>query len=133
QAFVIVNIQQTLASAPLTVNLRTGGGQVEFGSSAHNLNVIQGAVTINSGLGTDTVNVHDEANPGNQTFTMTANLMSGNDVPLLDTSIVTSNGGGNTLMGNHGGSGEMNLFYGSDPSVETTDYNPGIGEQFINC
>src|SRR5262249_49902110 len=65
--------------------------------------------------------------------TRVANLLSGNGVPLLDASMVTSNGGGNTRMGNHGGAGEMNLFYGSDPTSETTDYNPAIGEQFINC
>jgi hypothetical protein len=65
--------------------------------------------------------------------TRVANLLSGNGVPLLDATMVTNNGGGNTLMGNHGGAAEMNLFYGLDPTLETSDYNPGIGEQFINC
>jgi hypothetical protein len=65
--------------------------------------------------------------------TRVANLLSGNAVPLLDASMVHDNGGGNTLMGNHGGAGELNLFYGMDPTVETTDYNQAIGEQFINC
>jgi hypothetical protein len=65
--------------------------------------------------------------------TRVANLLSGNGVPLLDATVVTNNGGGNTLTGNHGGAGEMNLFYGMGPTLETTDYNPAIGEQFINC
>jgi hypothetical protein len=65
--------------------------------------------------------------------TRVANLLSGNGVPLLDATMVTNNGGGNTLTGNHGGGSEMNLFYGLDPTLETTDYNPAIGEQFINC
>jgi hypothetical protein len=65
--------------------------------------------------------------------TRVANLLSGNGVPLLDATMVTNNGGGNTLLGNHGGGSEMNLFYGMDPTLETTDYNPAIGEQFINC
>jgi hypothetical protein len=65
--------------------------------------------------------------------TRVANLLSGNGVPLLDASMVHNNGGGNTLTGNHGGAGEMNLFYGLDPTLETTDYNPAIGERFINC
>jgi hypothetical protein len=65
--------------------------------------------------------------------TRVGNLLSGNGVPLLDATVVTNNGGGNTLTGNHGGAGEMNLFYGSDPTLDTTDYNPAIGEQFINC
>src|SRR5262249_36946281 len=66
-----VNIEQTLASAPLTVNLGSGTDFVEIGSGAHNLNNIQGSITIHFGLGTDTVDVHDELNSGNQTFTMT--------------------------------------------------------------
>jgi hypothetical protein len=66
--------------------------------------------------------------------TRVATLLSGSsNVPLLDPSMVTSNGGGNTMLGNHGGAAEMNLFYGLDPSSETTDYNPAIGERFINC
>jgi hypothetical protein len=64
--------------------------------------------------------------------TRVANLLSGNGVPLLDATMVTNNGGGNTMMGNHGGAGEMNLFYGMDPTLESTDFNPAIGEQFIN-
>src|SRR5262249_47958331 len=43
-------------------------------------------------------------------------LLSGNGVPLLDAPAVTNNGGGNTLMGNHGGAGEMTLFYGMAPT-----------------
>jgi hypothetical protein len=65
--------------------------------------------------------------------TRVANLLSGNGVPLLDATMVFNNGGGNTLLGNHGGAGEMNLFYGLDPALETTDVNQALGEQFINC
>jgi hypothetical protein len=65
--------------------------------------------------------------------TRVANLMSGNGVPLFDATVVTNNGGGNAMMGNHGGATEMNLFYGMDPTLETSDYNPASGEQFINC
>jgi len=65
--------------------------------------------------------------------TRVANLLSGNGLPVLDATMVTNNGGGNTLMGNNGGAGEMNLFYWVDPTLETTDYNSGIGEQFIYC
>jgi hypothetical protein len=65
--------------------------------------------------------------------TRIANLLSGSGVPLLDASMVSSNGGGNTLQGNGGGAGELNLFYGLDPTMETTDYNSAIGEVFINC
>jgi hypothetical protein len=65
--------------------------------------------------------------------TRVANLLSGNGVPLLDATMVTNNGAGNTMLGNHGGAGEMNLFYGLAPASETTDFNPTIGEVFVNC
>jgi hypothetical protein len=55
-----------------------------------------------------------------------------NDPFLLNASTVHNNGGGNTMRGNNGGAGEMNLFYGLDPTLENTDYNPAIGEIFIN-
>jgi hypothetical protein len=73
------------------------------------------------------------SNTSDDYATRVANLLNGTGVPRLDATIVHNNGGGNTMTGNHGGSGEMNLFYGLDPTMETTDYNPGIGEQFINC
>jgi hypothetical protein len=65
--------------------------------------------------------------------TRVANLLSASGVPLLDSTMVFNNGGGNTLTGNQGGPSELNLFYGLDPALETTDSNPAIGEQFINC
>ena len=63
--------------------------------------------------------------------TRVGNLLSGNGVPLLDATKVFNNGGGNTLLGNNGGAGELNLFHGSDPSTENTDYNPAAGELFV--
>ena len=65
--------------------------------------------------------------------TRVANLLNGTGVPRLDATIAHNNGGGNTLTGNHGGASELNLFFGMDPTLETTDYNAAIGEQFINC
>ena len=60
-------------------------------------------------------------------------LLTGSGVSLLDATKVTNNGGGNTMTGNHGGVGELNLFYGLDPTLETTDYNSSAREQVINC
>jgi hypothetical protein len=72
------------------------------------------------------------SNTADDYATRVVNLLNGTGVPRLDATIAHNNGGGNTLMGNHGAA-EMNLFYGMDPTLETTDYNPTIGEQFINC
>jgi hypothetical protein len=60
-------------------------------------------------------------------------LLKGKGVPVLDHTTVANNGAGNTMMGHHGGAGEKNLFYGLAPALEKTDYNPVIGERFINC
>jgi hypothetical protein len=60
-------------------------------------------------------------------------LLGGVGVPRLDASTVTGNGAGNILTGNHGGAGELDLFFGSDPASQMTDYNAAIGEQWIYC
>jgi len=64
--------------------------------------------------------------------TRVSNLTSGNGVPLLDATTVANNGGGNTLLGHNGGVGELNLYYGKDPTLETTDWDPTLGEVFIS-
>jgi hypothetical protein len=43
--------------------------------------------------------------------TRVGNVTTGNGVPLLDGTTVTSNGGGNTLLAQGGGPTEMNLYY----------------------
>jgi hypothetical protein len=48
------------------------------------------------------------------------NLTSGTGVPLLDASVITSNGGGNTLTGN----GELGLIY-SDGLDNISGFDPG--------
>jgi hypothetical protein len=57
--------------------------------------------------------------------TRVGNLLSGNGVPLLDATMVTSNGGGNTLTGGAG----LNLYYGN--TADTTDYDPNSGAVFV--
>jgi hypothetical protein len=57
--------------------------------------------------------------------TRVSNLFSGNGVPLLDPSTVTSNGGSNTLIGGVG----LNLYYGN--SSDTTDFDPNSGAVFV--
>jgi hypothetical protein len=59
-------------------------------------------------------------------------LLWGNGVPALNALTVGDNGGGNTMMGHHGGAGELNLFYGKGPNWDTTDWN-GFTETFIGC
>lgn len=57
--------------------------------------------------------------------TRVGNLLVGNGVPLLDPTTVTSNGGGNTLIGGAG----LNLYYGT--SADNTDFDPNSSAAFI--
>jgi hypothetical protein len=72
------------------------------------------------------------ANTTDDYATRVDNLLNGNGVPNLNALTVHDNGGGNTMLGNNGGPSELNLFYGLDPTLENTDYNPAAGEQLIN-
>jgi hypothetical protein len=58
--------------------------------------------------------------------TRVANLTSGTGVPLLDATMVTGNGGGNTLNGGPG----LDLFYG-DLALNTYDWDPAT-ETFVS-
>src|SRR5262245_53098498 len=63
-----VEINQTLASAPVTVNLGNGNDNVAVSPATANLNGIQGAITVHTGGGTDTLTVDDEFNTDAQTY-----------------------------------------------------------------
>jgi hypothetical protein len=63
----------------------------------------------------------------NDYATRVANVTTGNGVPLLDPTTVTSNGGGNTLMGDGG----LNLWYGNLALDSYPSYNPD-SEAFIS-
>src|SRR5262249_40915658 len=67
-----VNIEQTLAAAPVTVHLGNGHDTVNVSPSAQNLNTIQGAIAIHGGLGNDRLNVYDNSNGAAQTFSLGA-------------------------------------------------------------
>jgi autotransporter-associated beta strand protein len=66
-------------------------------------------------------------------FTRVGSAKDGTGVLLFDTTLVTNSGRGNTLLGNHGGTSEVNLFYGLDPTLETNDYCAALAEPFVSC
>jgi hypothetical protein len=57
--------------------------------------------------------------------TRVGNLLAGSGVPLLDPTTVTSNGGGNRLIGGPG----LNLYYGNN--TDTTDFDPTSTAVFV--
>jgi hypothetical protein len=129
-----VNVEAT--KGPLTVNEGSGAVTVNVSPSAHNLNTIQGTVTISGGSGTDTLVLNDASSTANQTYTLTA--MSASRTGAADINFgslmnyVTLNGGGHgtntyTVTGT-GAINETRLNLGGDNvtvNVEnTTSYKP---------
>jgi PKD domain len=60
----------------LTVNAGDGNDVVKIGSITHNLNGIQGAVTVNGQAGTDTLNIDDQGSLTPHVYTQTATTLS---------------------------------------------------------
>jgi hypothetical protein len=95
-----VNIETTLANKPVTVNEGNGNVTVNISPVAHNLNNIQGGVTLHAGLGIDSLNVDDQANAFAQTFTVGATSVTRGGVAIItygsDVNFVTLNAGNGT-------------------------------------
>src|SRR5262249_17819910 len=54
-----------------------------------------------------------------------------NEPYLLNAMTVQSNGGGNTLTGQGGGAGELNLYFGNLDLADIADWDANPGEQFF--
>ncbi len=77
------------ATRPLTVFLGRRGAEVNVSSTAHNLNTIQGNVTINTSTGSGVINVDDQANTSSGlTYTLTANSVTRTGAALISFSPV---------------------------------------------
>jgi hypothetical protein len=72
----VVNITATSASRPLAVREGSGTVIVNVSPAAHNLDAIQGAVTVDGGTGTDTLNVNDQSHNISATYTLTASSVA---------------------------------------------------------
>jgi hypothetical protein len=57
-----VNVEATSAAGPVTVSLGRGRDNVSVGYSTNNLDMINGAVTVNGGGSSDTLTLDDQAN-----------------------------------------------------------------------
>jgi hypothetical protein len=115
-----VNVAAT--TRPLTINQGVGGGIINVSPSDHNLANILGAITANGGTaGLDVLNVNDQANAANTTYTLTA------------TSVMRPRTGGvfyNNLLNNiavDGGSGTNSYTVTGTGAVNATTLNTGDG------
>jgi hypothetical protein len=70
----LVNVLQTAANVPLTVNGGDGNDVINIGNG--NLDLIRSLVTVHGGNGTDVVNLLDNLAPYNDTYTITSTTVS---------------------------------------------------------
>jgi hypothetical protein len=71
-----IDVERTSAAIPVTLYLGTGTDTVDLSPSAHLLQNIQGGLNISGGLGTDVLNVNDQANTAATTYSMTTSGLS---------------------------------------------------------
>jgi hypothetical protein len=79
----VIDIHDTEAGIPVTVNLGNGNDTVNISRRSGNLDTIQGAVTIHAGMGADTVNIDDQDAGSSQTYTMNANTVQRTNSALI--------------------------------------------------
>jgi hypothetical protein len=66
-----VNIERTVSLRSVTVNLGSGTDVVNLSPTAQNLSDLAGAITVNGGTGSGTLNFFDQGISTNQTYTIT--------------------------------------------------------------
>jgi hypothetical protein len=66
-----VNIEDTPAGVPVTVNLGDGADTVNLSPAAKDLSTLASTVTVNGGSGSDTLNLFDNGMSSNQNYTLT--------------------------------------------------------------
>src|SRR5262249_46211126 len=121
-----VEINQTLASAPVTVNLGNGKDNVAVSPATANLNGIQGAITGHTGGGTDTLTVDDEFNTDAQTYILGPSLLSRSGAAPI------TYGQGMNYVGIHGSQGNNTYnVSGTEPTYDTTLFT-GNGQDVVN-
>jgi hypothetical protein len=70
-----VEVDNTVAGTPVTINLGDGTDTVEIGLASSDLGAIQGPVTIHGGFGPDTLNLEDTFNVSDTSYTITGSTV----------------------------------------------------------
>ncbi len=140
-----INILAT--THPLAVNLGRRGATVNVSSTAHNLNTIQGNVTINTSTGSGVLNVDDQANTSSGlTYTLAGNSVTRTGAALISYSPVfevvinaatENNGNTYNVTGTQVGFTTLNLHHTQSASdtvnvqatTGTLNINGGLGDR----
>jgi hypothetical protein len=98
----VINIEDTAAGVPVTVNLGAGTDEVNLSPTTRNLNGIHGNVIINGQAGTE-LTCNDQGNSMAQTYTVTATTVALSASTLVTYSgvrsvVLNGSSGGNTII-----------------------------------
>jgi hypothetical protein len=120
-----VNIENTLAGVPVAVNEGSGSDTVGISRSGALLDNIQGDVFVNGGTGADTLNVYDQNDPSNDTWTVT-----GSTITRTRSVPITYNG--QSVIVINGGSGDLTYNVLSTEAFFSTSIDAGPGTDTVN-
>jgi hypothetical protein len=154
-----VNVDSTASSAPVTIVAGSGSGTVNIAHATRDLNSILGNVTVSGGASHEVLNLDNQSNTANDTFSVTSSSVShlvAAAINYTSISAVTLYGGSGTVTYNvqgtagpatataintgRGGStvnvqatsGPLSIVGGTSPSVtETVNVGQGGGVQAI--
>lgn len=76
-----VNIERTVSGEPVTVILGGGSDTVNLGLTAQKLNTLGGAITVNGGSGSGTLEFFDQGVTTNQTYTVSSTRVMRSGLP----------------------------------------------------
>jgi hypothetical protein len=118
----VIEIDNTAAGTPVTINEGNGTDAVHISPIANDLDTIQGPVIVYGGSGSDTLNILDESNAASTTYTVTGSSASR---PASATISYT-----NTNMGILGGNGN-DAFNVLGILPRQVNLNPGFGSNTV--
>jgi hypothetical protein len=130
-----VDIEDTGAGVPVTVNLGDGTDAVNLSPTVRNLNTIKGDVTINGQAGTALI-CNDQGNSATQTYTITGNTIAcsvSGPIRYAGVGSVVLNGssGGNTFIMQSTSAGSAIRLNGG-AGTNTLDYSAYTGNVIVN-
>jgi hypothetical protein len=120
-----INVENTSANVPVTINLRFGTDTVNISPGAMKLDNIQGAVTIYGGGGNDALTVNDQATTSGRTY-----ILNGGSLSRTPVAAINYSGVGTVVVNGGGGGNTINVQ--STASGTTTTVNAGAGGATVN-
>jgi hypothetical protein len=125
-----VNVQGTFANQPLTINAQpvVNNLTVNIGTLTHNLDTIQGNVTVNGSLGQTTLNILDQNEAANVTWTLTPGSVTRTGSALISYAANSMAMDGVNISGGSG----TNTYNIRTAARWLTTLNTGTGNDAIN-